>query len=119
MDGVLDTVAGGSFGPSVSALRAGGVLSLVGAVGGSEVIFDAWKLIHPVTLTGYSTESLDGPTLRRAIAALSVWLAKKTLHPPEHRTIPLSDAARAHTDLERGGLNGRLLLTPASSDVPG
>ena len=60
VDGILDAVGGALFGPCVSALRSGGVLSLVGAVAGGDVAFDAWELIRPVTLTGYSTETLDG-----------------------------------------------------------
>ncbi len=48
-----------SFGAGVAALRLGGTLSLVGAVGGSKVSFNAYHLLN-VTLTGYSSESLDG-----------------------------------------------------------
>ena len=49
IDGLLDTVAGKSFAAYVTALRPGGVLSLVGAVGGSDVSFDAFHLVD-VTL---------------------------------------------------------------------
>lgn len=115
VDGVLDTVAGDLFKPCVNALRAGGVLSLVGAVAGGDVGFDAWQLLRPVVLTGYSTEDLDGPTLRRAIADLSGWLAKKTIRAPNYRTMPLAEAARAHQLLEQGGVKGRVLLTPAAA----
>jgi NADPH2:quinone reductase len=110
VDGVLDAVGGSLFGPSVNALRAGGVLSLVGAVAGGEVTFDGWQLLRPVTLTGYSTETLDGETLREAIAALSGWMAAGTLQPPGHQIIPLHEAARAHRLLEQGGVQGRVLL---------
>ena len=46
VDGVLDTVGGKSFGAYVDALRKGGVLSSVGAVGGSDVSFDAYRLLE-------------------------------------------------------------------------
>lgn len=116
VDGVLDTVGGALFGPCVAALRAGGVLSLVGAVGGSNVGFDAWQLIKPVTLTGYSTESLDGHGLRAAIGALANGIASGAIRPLRHQIIPLQDAARAHALMERGGVLGRILLAPEISD---
>lgn len=112
VDGVLDSVGGRLFGPCVTALRSGGVLSLVGAVAGGDVAFDAWQLIRPVTLTGYSTETLDGPALREAIAALSGWMTKEAIRPPNYQIMPLAEAARAHALIERGGVKGRVLLVP-------
>jgi NADPH:quinone reductase len=112
-DGALDAVAGNLFGPCVSALRSGGILSLVGAVSGGVVAFDAWQLIRPVTLTGYSTESLDGTALREAIAALSRWITTKAVRPPDHQIMLLSEAARAHRLMEDGHVKGRLLLIPS------
>jgi NADPH:quinone reductase-like Zn-dependent oxidoreductase len=52
--GVLDTVAGKSFGTYVTALRPAGVLSLVGAVGGSDVSFDAYQLLQVKGVVGKS-----------------------------------------------------------------
>jgi NADPH2:quinone reductase len=112
IDGVLDAVAGDVFNACVRALRPGGVLCLVGAVGGSDVGLDTWQLIRPVTLTGYSTESLDGTTLREAIEALARWVSNETIKPPSHQSMPLSAASRAHQVLEEGGVSGRVLLTP-------
>ncbi len=113
VDGVLDAVAGDLFGPCVSALRSGGILSLVGAVSGGDVAFDAWQLIRPVTLTGYSTESLDGAALREAVTALSRWIATKAIRPPDHQIMLLSEAVRAHRLMEEGRVKGRLLLMPS------
>jgi NADPH:quinone reductase len=110
VDGILDAVGGALFGPCVSALRSGGVLSLVGAVAGGDVAFDAWELIRPVTLTGYSTETLDGRALRDAVAALSGWMATEAIRPPDHQIMGLAEAARAHRLMEHGGVKGRLLL---------
>ena len=112
VDGILDAVGGDLFGPCVAALRGGGTLSLVGAVGGSEVRFDAYELLRPVTLTGYSTENLDGAALREAMAALVRWLIDSRLNPPAYRTMPLAEAAQAHALLERKGVSGRVLLVP-------
>jgi NADPH2:quinone reductase len=113
VDGVLDCVGGDLFGPCVAALSPGGVLSLVGAVGGGNVSFDVWQLLEPVTLTGYSTETLDGAALRQAIAALSTWLETDAIRPPEFQTMPLAEAREAHERLEQGGVQGRILLVPA------
>lgn len=112
VDGILDTVGAPLFAQCLGALNPGGTLSLVGAVGGSDVRFDLWDLIRPVTLTGYSSESLDGAALRRAVAALAGWIADGTLTPPRFQTLPLTEAARAHALLEGRGVTGRVLLVP-------
>ena len=109
IDGVLDTVAGKSFGACVTALRPGGVLSLVGAVGGSDVSFDAYRLLE-VTLTGYSSETLDGAALRGAIRTISERLKQGVIPVPARTLFPLSAAAAAHTELEQHRAHGRLLL---------
>lgn len=111
-DGVLDVVGGKLFGSCVNALRDGGVLSLVGAMAGGDVAFDAWNLIRPVTLTGYSTETLDGTGLRQAIAVLAECLSNREIVAPDYQTVPMQNAAQAHAMLERGVVNGRLLLIP-------
>lgn len=108
VDAVLDAVAGPLFPTLVAALRHGGRYCLVGAVAGGEVRFDAWNLIDALTLTGYSTEDLDGDDLRAATKALlDLQLPSVAL-----RVLPLADAARAHTMLERREVGGRIVLVP-------
>jgi NADPH2:quinone reductase len=109
-DGILDIVAGPIFGSCVTALADGGTLCLVGAVGGGAVGFDGWDLIRPVTLTGYSTETLDGPTLRRAVEMIGAGLLAGVLTPPRYEIVPLQNAADAHRKLDAGGHEGRILL---------
>jgi NADPH2:quinone reductase len=116
-DGVIDTVGGALFAACTEALADGGALCLVGAVAGGAVAFDAWNLIRPVTLTGYSSEALTGPSLRMAMEALVGWSASGVLTPPRYQILPLHDAAEAHRRLERGGVQGRILLCPTSTDV--
>src|SRR5262249_23060716 len=111
IDGLLDSVAGTAFGSYVNALRPGGVLSLVGAVGGSDVSFDAFRLVE-VPLTGYSTEDLDGGALRSAIDAISRWLRNGAITPPARTLFPLREAAAAHSALEQHRIQGRVLLVP-------
>jgi NADPH2:quinone reductase len=102
-------VAGKSFGAYVAALRPGGVLSLVGAVGGGDVSFDAYSLTQ-VTLTGYASDTLDGAALRSAIDRLSEWVRRGTIQIPARSTFPLKEAAAAHAKLEAHLVSGRVLL---------
>jgi NADPH:quinone reductase len=111
IDGVLDTVAGKSFAAYVAALRVGGVLSLVGAVGGSDVSFDAYRLLE-VTLTGYASERLDGGGLRDATRSIAQWLTQGAIVPPARTIFPLREAASAHAKLEQHLIAGRVLLVP-------
>jgi NADPH2:quinone reductase len=116
IDGLLDTVAGSSFGSYVTALRPGGILSLVGAVGavgGGEVAFDAYRLLE-VTLTGYSSETLDGAALRQAVCSISELLRQGAFTAPPRTVLPLREAAAAHTRLEQHLVQGRVLLIPDS-----
>jgi NADPH2:quinone reductase len=115
-DAVLDGVAGPLFPVLVAALRPGGRYSIIGAVAGGEVCFDAWNLLDGRVLTGYSSESLDGDTLRAATREL---LALRVPQPPTS-VFPLSEAARAHTLLEKRALRGRVVLVPQDAkDVGG
>jgi NADPH:quinone reductase len=107
-DAVLDVVAGPLFSELVAALRHGGRYCLVGAVAGGEVCFDAWSLIGAITLTGYSSEDLDGQGLRAATHAL----LGAQLPDVDYTAIPLAQAARAHSMLERREVEGRVVLIP-------
>lgn len=112
VDAVFDTVAGPLFPVLAKALRPGGRLSLVGAVAGGDVAFDAWDLILGITLTGYSTEDLDGPSLRVATEALVGALRSGKLKSPGRTVLPIAEAARAHGLLERHEVSGRVVLVP-------
>ncbi|RYG29639.1 MAG: hypothetical protein EON93_16345 [Burkholderiales bacterium] len=108
VDAILDVVAGPLFDPLVRALRHGGRYCLVGAVAGGDVRFDAWGLLEARTLTGYSTEDLDGDALRAATRALLALSLPRIAH----TALPLADAARAHALLERREVKGRVVLRP-------
>ena len=107
-DAVFDVVAGPGFAALIASLRHGGHYCMVGAIGGGDVQFDAWNLLHGLTLTGYSTESLDGDGLRAATRAL---LALE-LAPVPCTTLPLAEVVRAHEMLERREVSGRIVLVP-------
>jgi NADPH2:quinone reductase len=109
-DAVLDVVGGALFASLVGALADRGIYSMVGAVGGGDVSFDAWNLIRPVTLTGYSTETLDGRDLACAMQAICCFLSSGRLQAPKWQAFQLTDAALAHAELEKGAVTGRVLL---------
>jgi NADPH2:quinone reductase len=109
-DGVLDVVGGALFASFINALGDGGIYSMVGAVGGGDVSFDAWNLIRPVTLTGYSTETLDGRDLAGAMQAICGGLSSGRLQAPKWQAFQLAEAALAHAELEKGAVTGRVLL---------
>jgi NADPH:quinone reductase len=83
---------------------------MVGAVAGADVAFDAWHLITPVKLTGYSSENLTGDQLQQGIDLISKLLKQGRLPVPVRTTFKLDDAAEAHTVLETRGTRGRILL---------
>jgi NADPH:quinone reductase len=111
LDGVLDTVAGKSFRAYVDALKPGGALSCVGAVGGNDVSFDVYSLLQ-VTLTGYASDTLNGNSLRNAIDKLSAWLRDGLIQAPARSVFPLKEAETAHAKLEQHLISGRVLLVP-------
>src|SRR5581483_11833533 len=88
VDGVLETVGSTVFAPCVNALRPGGTLSMIGAIGGGEVTFDAYRLLE-VTLTGYSSETLDGASLQAAMNDICDWLRQGRIQPPARTLFPL------------------------------
>jgi NADPH2:quinone reductase len=106
VDGVVDAIAGPAFEPALAALDDGGRYCMVGAMAGDRVAFSVWELFRALTVTGYSSESLDGPSLRAAIGDV---LALR-VRPPTWTTLPLARAAEAHRMLEAGGVRGRVLL---------
>jgi NADPH2:quinone reductase len=109
--GVLDLVGKATFAESVSLLRPGGKLSFAGGVSGGEVSFSAWDLMGPVTLTGYSSETLTRDALEQSVRQIARLAAEGKLSTPEVLKVPLREAARAHREMESGKVAGRVVLT--------
>jgi NADPH2:quinone reductase len=112
VDAVLELIGGETFRHCVRALKPGGRLCVVGAVSGGDTAFSVWDLLDEVSLTGYSSEHLDGGQLRDTVDRLARLLQQGRLHAPPITRYPLQDAARAHGDMERGAIVGRQLLIP-------
>jgi NADPH2:quinone reductase len=111
VDRVFDLVGRATFAPTVDRLASGGRLVFVGGTSGGELAFSGWALMRPVTLTGYSSETLDRAQLAGAMAEIAAAFARGALRVAELTRIPLAEAARAHELLESGQLTGRLVLT--------
>jgi NADPH2:quinone reductase len=107
-DGILDVVGGSMFPHLVNALRPHARYCAIGAAASADVTFDLWSLLDGRSLTGYSSEDLDGEALRLATRELLV------MNLPAHATtvMPLGDAARAHELLESRAVRGRIVLVP-------
>jgi NADPH2:quinone reductase len=114
VDRVFDLVGAATFAESVQALAPGGRLVFVGGTSGGDVAFSAWALMRPVTLTGYSSESLDRAGLQAAMNAIAEAVARGALRVIELHRFALHDAARAHAEMESGRLGGRVVLTGRS-----
>jgi NADPH2:quinone reductase len=107
-DAILDVVGGAMFPHLINALRPHARYCAIGATASAEVAFDLWSLLDGRSLTGYSSEDLDGDTLRLATREL---LAMDVPAPPT-TVMPLADAARAHELLEARAVRGRIVLVP-------
>ena len=112
VDRVFDLVGSAVFAASVDLLSPGGRLVFVGGTSGGELAFSGWTLMRPVTLTGYSSETLDRAQLAAAMEEIAAAVAAGALRVAELTRLPLREAARAHALLESGQLTGRLVLTP-------
>ena len=112
VDAVLETLGTRTFADSVTVLRRGGRLCLVGALTGEVLTMSAWDLLQELELTGWSSENLTGRQLRDHVAELVEQVRSGRLRPPATHEFPLPAAAEAHRRLERGELAGRALLVP-------
>ena len=111
VDRVFDLVGRAAFAASVELLAPGGRLVFVGGTSGGDLAFSGWALMRPVTLTGYSSETLDRGRLAEAMDAVAAAFARGALRVAELTRVPLGEAGRAHAMLESGQLTGRLVLT--------
>lgn len=112
VDAVIELSGQATFADSVAVLRRGGRLCALGAVTGGDVNLSLWDLLHELVLTGYSTENLTGPDLRKAIASICQLLATGQLAAPPYQSFAMADAANVHKLMTQSQLKGRALLVP-------
>jgi putative PIG3 family NAD(P)H quinone oxidoreductase len=116
IDVALDMVGAPYFAPTLDALKTGGRIVYIAALGGG-------MLELPVRQIMLKRAVVTGSTLRprsadeKARLATQVervvwpWIAAGDVHAIVDRTFPLADAAGAHAYLERGDHVGKIVLT--------
>jgi NADPH:quinone reductase-like Zn-dependent oxidoreductase len=72
--------------------------------------------MKPVTLTGYSSETLTRDELARAMDGIEGMRALGALRLLRVHEFALEDAAEAHRAMESGRIEGRVLLRCGSPD---
>jgi NADPH:quinone reductase len=112
LDCVFDLVGRATFAESIAALAPGGKLVFVGGTSGGDLSFSGWDLMKPVTITGYSSETLTAADLARAMNAVAAMHALGALSSRGVHEFALRDAAVAHRAMESGEIEGRVLLRP-------
>ena len=111
-DAVMELSGHDTFADSVAVLRRGGRLCALGAVTGGDINLSIWDLLHELVLTGYSSENLTGPDLRKAIRVICNLLSAGELAVPSFQTFPMAEAAKVHALMAQSQLKGRALLMP-------
>lgn len=110
VDRVFDLVGAATFAAAVDLLAPDGRLVFVGGTSGGDLSFSGWALMRPITLTGYSTETLTRDQLQEAVDRIGHLVARGQLSPPDVRELPLTRAPDAHRLVESGDFTGRVIL---------
>lgn len=117
-DVILDNMGAKGLAANLAALAPDGRLVIIGMQGGTKAELDIGALLRKrgsVTAMGLRGRPVDGPHGKGAIVAevaAQVWpmIGDGRVRPIVHGTVPLAEAARAHAELEAGGVTGKLLL---------
>ncbi len=105
-DVVLDVVGSDSVGRSITAIRHGGVVHIVGYAAGEEARFDIFEAIrHAVTIRVATAGN------RHDFEALARVMEHYQIRPPIDRAFPVRNFRDAFGHLERGGHFGKVALT--------
>ncbi|MFC8588351.1 zinc-binding dehydrogenase, partial [Streptomyces sp. NPDC057217] len=116
---VFDGVGAHTFDASLASLRTRGHLVLFGAASGAVPPFDPMRLAHGGSLTlirpSLGDFIADRSELLRRAADVFEWVRSKALEITVTGRYALSEAARAHSDLEARRTTGKLLLVPGAT----
>jgi putative PIG3 family NAD(P)H quinone oxidoreductase len=118
-DVILDNMGAKALAANVEALAPDGRLLIIGLQGGRKSELDLNKLLRKrgsVTAMSLRGRPVQGPNGKGAVVAgvrEQVWplFADGRVRPVVHDRVPLPDAAKAHAQLEAGGVVGKILLT--------
>ncbi len=105
IDAVLETVGGKNLARSLSVLRTGGNISIMGLLGGSEMTIDALSLMERhATIRGMEVgNTQDFQQMNQAIE-------QHDIHPVIDRTFSFDEVQLAFTELEQGKHFGKIAI---------
>jgi len=115
-DVVLDMVGGDYFSKDLDALKVGGRIVFIAALGGGEVPLQIFRIMQKrAVVTGSTLRPRDKDEKARLAAEVErvvwPWIAAGKLVPQVDATFPLEEAAKAHAHLENGAHLGKIILT--------
>jgi putative PIG3 family NAD(P)H quinone oxidoreductase len=116
VDVVLDMVGGDYFPKELDALKTGGRIVFIAALGGGEIAFPVFRLMQKrAVITGSTLRPRDADEKARLAAEVErvvwPWIAAGKVKPVVDATFPLAQAAKAHAHLEAGEHLGKVVLT--------
>jgi len=116
-DVILDMVGGDYFAKNLDALKTGGRIVFIAALGGGQVTLPIMKLMQKrAVVAGSTLRPRDADEKARLAAAVEravwPWVAAGKLRPVIERTFPLSEAGKAHNLLESLNFVGKVVLVP-------
>ena len=115
LDVVLDMVAGDYFPKELDALKTGGRIVFIAALGGGEISFPVFRLMQKrAVVTGSTLRPRDADEKARLAAAVErvvwPWIEAGKVKPLVDRTFPLAEAGKAHALMESGDFVGKIVL---------
>lgn len=116
VDVVLDMVGGDYFPKNIDALKTGGRLVHIAALGGGTVQLEIFRLMQKrAVVTGSTLRPRSADEKARLAGEVErvvwAWIAAGKLKPLVDKTFPLAEAANAHAHLEQGEHVGKVVLT--------
>ncbi len=116
VDVVLDMVGGDYFTKELDALKTGGRIVFIAALGGGEIGLQIFRLMQKrAVVTGSTLRPRNADEKARLAAEIErtvwPWIAAGKVKPQVDATFALADAAKAHAHLESGAHVGKIVLT--------
>jgi len=119
VDVILNMVGGTYFADDFDALKFGGRIVFIAALGGADVVVPVLRLMQKRALITGSTLRARSPEEKAALAGsvettVWPWFADGRMRAQVDRTFPLEAAAEAHAYFETGRHVGKVILTAAA-----
>lgn len=113
VDVVIDNVGSSQFQPTRKSLAPGGRWVMVGQLSGDFTPFNPAQLfLRSISLLSATS------TTRRELEETLRLIARGAVRPVVERVAPLRAVAEAHAALERGGVTGRIVISPRLDEAP-